>query len=108
MSLSINPDLPLLPDLPAGREIVLRLVKPVAELVIRGYWNVKVHGAEHVPTSGPVLLAANHIGYLDGPVLVAVNRRRSYVLAKKEIFAGILGQLLNQIGQIPINRAGVD
>ncbi len=108
LPLGISPDLPHLDDLPPVEEFFLRLAKPVAKLVMRSYWRIDVHGAEHVPAHGPVILAANHLGFLDGPVLVASNRRLSFVLAKRELFHGTLGRFLGRIGQIPIDRSGVD
>jgi 1-acyl-sn-glycerol-3-phosphate acyltransferase len=108
MTGQISPDLPHLGHLPPIKEIYLSIAKPVAALILHTYWRVSVHGAEHVPTQGPVILAANHIGFLDGPVLVAMTRRLSFVLAKRELFQGALGQFLGRVGQIPIDRSGVD
>ncbi len=33
------------------------------------WWDTRVWGAEHVPAEGPVIVASNHIGVVDGPVL---------------------------------------
>ena len=56
-------------------------------------WRVKVHGAWNVPGSGPVILAANHIGLLDGPALVALTRRLTFAMVKREAFTGAVGQV---------------
>jgi hypothetical protein len=66
----VSPDLPHTGDLPPGKESFLRLARPIARCVLRSYWRIKVHGSEHVPRTGPVILAANHLALLDGPVLV--------------------------------------
>ena len=70
MIAGVSPDLPHTHHLRMGKEWGLRVVRPIAALILRGYWRVRVHGSEHVPTTGPVILAANHIAMLDGPVVV--------------------------------------
>lgn len=104
----VSPDLPHTADLPVGKEWVLRAVKPVVALVLRLSWRVQVHGAEHVPRSGPVVLAANHLALLDGPVLIAMTERLTFAMAKHELFVGVLGRALSHVGQISINRTTVD
>ncbi|WP_051640391.1 1-acyl-sn-glycerol-3-phosphate acyltransferase [Cellulomonas sp. URHE0023] len=73
-------------------------------IMARVIWNTAVTGAANVPATGPVLLAANHTGVLDGPLLYGVAPRRSHVLVKEEIFRGPLAWLLNGSGQISVNR----
>ncbi len=104
----VSPDLPHTHDLPVGKEWGLRIAKPIAALILRVGWRVRIHGAEHVPTSGAVILAANHIGLLDGPVLVALTRRLTFAVAKHELFVGVLGRLLVHVGQISVNRRELD
>jgi 1-acyl-sn-glycerol-3-phosphate acyltransferase len=106
--IGVSPDLPHTVDLPPTREIGLRIVKPIVAIVLRNYWRVQVHGEEHVPDAGPVILAANHIGLLDGPVLVALTRRLTFAVAKHELFSGVLGRFLSHVGQISLNRRQID
>ena len=47
--------------------------------VIRRRFDVAEHGAENVPADGPVILAANHIGVADGPLLGLFGPRRVHV-----------------------------
>jgi len=104
----VSPDLPHTDHLPASSEWSLRMARAVTARVIRSWWRVQVHGQHHVPPSGPVILAANHIGVLDGPVLVAVTSRLTFAMAKHELFASRLGGVLAHLGQIPVNRRQVD
>lgn len=69
-----------------------------------GLWNTRVLGADRVPTDGPVLLAANHVGVADGPILAGASPRPAHVLIKAEMFAGVLGPVLRGMGQIPVDR----
>ena len=90
----VSPDLPHTDRLPAPKEWGLRLTRPLVRLGLRLSWRVTVHGAQHVPRSGPVILAANHIGILDGPALLALTRRLTFALVKREAFTGAVGQFL--------------
>ncbi len=67
-------------------------------------WSTEVVGAELVPVEGPVLLAANHTGVIDGPLLMAAAPRPSHVLVKAEAFRGPAGAVLRAAGQIPVDR----
>lgn len=85
-----------------------RVVRPLGRAILNVRWDVHVHGAEHVPTTGPVLLASNHIGALDGPLLVAVAPRMVHALVKHEMFDGRTGPLLRALGQIKVERHDID
>src|SRR4051812_21223557 len=45
-----------------------------------------VQGVEHIPLSGPVILAANHRDNLDGPLLLHVVPRTVHVAARADGF----------------------
>lgn len=67
-------------------------------------WSTHVTGADRVPRTGAVVLAANHVTALDGPVLVGTSPRPPHVLIKTEMFRGPLGTFLRAAGQIPVDR----
>jgi 1-acyl-sn-glycerol-3-phosphate acyltransferase len=104
----VSPDLPHTAHLPVSKELGLHLVKPVAAAVLRSYWKIRLHGEANVPPTGPAILASNHIGLLDGPVLVALTPRLTFALAKNELFTGVLGRFLAHVGQISLNRRAID
>ena len=60
--------------------LLLRGLRPVARTVLRRHWGVTVHQPEQVPPSGGVILAANHIGLVDGPLLTMFAPRPVHVL----------------------------
>ena len=100
-------------DLPASsdehpRTRLLAIMRPIAVRVMGRRWPVAVHGAEHVPSTGGVILAANHIGLLDGPLLAAYAPRPVHALTKREMFDGRLGGFLRGTGQIPLDRCATD
>lgn len=71
-------------------------------------WSIRVAGAEHIPATGPVILAPNHLGFIDGPLLFGVSPRPVHTLAKHEMFRGPVGWVLRTVGQIPVNREAPD
>jgi 1-acyl-sn-glycerol-3-phosphate acyltransferase len=83
-----------------------------AEAVLRPpialWFNWRFEGLEHVPTEGPVLIACNHISYLDplahAYMLLKAGRRPRF-LAKKELYGNALLRLaLQGMRQIPVER----
>lgn len=86
------------------RPPLLTVSRRVGRVVLRTLFQVTVEGAEHVPLTGPLLLAGNHVGALDGPLLVVLAPRPVRALAKAEFFARPGGRALAAIGQIPVHR----
>ncbi len=78
----------------------------VGRFLGRVVWRTRVLGAERVPRTGPVLLASNHLGVVDGPLVHGVAPRATHILVKEEMFTGPLGLVLRAAGQIPVDRDG--
>jgi 1-acyl-sn-glycerol-3-phosphate acyltransferase len=74
----------------------------------------KVEGLEHIPQSGAVILASNHLAVADSFYKPLVVRRRITFLAKAEYFTGtgIKGRFqrwfYTAAGQVPIDRTDAD
>ena len=68
-----------------------------------------VHGLEHIPPSGPFVMAANHESYLDGIILLAALPERGYSFAaKRELSQSLLPRLfLRSIGTDFVERSDV-
>ncbi|GAA2069572.1 hypothetical protein GCM10009821_02640 [Aeromicrobium halocynthiae] len=98
------------PDVPARPlpETGLRLLRPIASRIMARRWDIRERGAHHVPERGPVIFASNHIGWLDGPLLVGRAPRPAHALTKREAFEGALGVLLRLTGQIRVDREAND
>ncbi|MGV9276010.1 lysophospholipid acyltransferase family protein [Streptomyces griseosporeus] len=84
------------------------LLGPLLRLLFRP----RIEGLEHVPASGPAIVAGNHLSFSDHFLMPAVLRRRITFLAKREYFTGpgIKGRLIaaffRSAGQIPVDRSG--
>ncbi|SCG35970.1 1-acyl-sn-glycerol-3-phosphate acyltransferase [Micromonospora echinaurantiaca] len=84
------------------------VIAPLARLLYRPV----VEGRENVPRRGPVILAANHLSFIDSVVIPLVAPRPVAFLAKAEYFRrpGFKGWLtrtcLTGIDAIPVQRGG--
>jgi len=68
-----------------------------------------VQGLEHIPASGPFVMAVNHASYLDGLMLLAALRERGYSFAaKRELSQWLLPRLfLQSIGTDFVERTDI-
>ncbi|MFN2459572.1 MAG: lysophospholipid acyltransferase family protein [Candidatus Velthaea sp.] len=82
-----------------------RFAYTLSKLIFRIVWRYRASGAEHVPAGGPVIVAANHVSYLD-PVALGIGLPRALTyLAKKELFAiPLLGPIVRGCGAYPLDR----
>ncbi len=70
-------------------------------------WRMRAYGTEHVPKSGPVIVACNHVSYFDPPALGTASPRRIQYMAKQELFrVPVLGPLIRAVGAYPVDREG--
>ena len=73
-------------------------------------WRIHTEGIEHIPVTGPAVVATNHIGYLDFTFVGYAIRPRGRLLrflAKKEIFDHpVAGPLLRGMHHVPVDRFG--
>lgn len=77
---------------------------------LRAVYKPLVTGAEHLPHSGPVILAANHNSFADEFFIPIAARRQVFYFAKAEYFtaAGLRGKAMaaffRGMGQVPVER----
>lgn len=69
---------------------------------------ITVHGAEHLPTSGPAVIASNHIGFLDFTFIGYAARERGRLvrfMSKLSTFESRLsGRLMRAMRHVPVDR----
>ncbi len=86
--------------------------KSIISPLVRLGWRPRVTGLEHVPASGPVILASNHLSVVDSLLIPSMTPRQVYYLAKDEYFrgTGIKGAfwrtVMHGLNQIPVDRSG--
>lgn len=82
------------------------VIRPLLWVLLRP----RVTGRENVPLTGPVILASNHLSFIDSIVIPTVAPRRVALLAKSEYFTGrgISGWftrvLFTALGAHPVER----
>ena len=87
-------------------QLIRSLLVPVSRLAFRPV----VEGREHVPRHGPVILAVNHLSFLDSILVPLVAPRPVAFLAKAEYFtrSGLLGRLIGStllgLGAVAVPR----
>ncbi len=81
--------------------------KATVQLMARTLWRAQASGTQNVPLDGPLILACNHISYLDPPVMGCFCPRRISYMAKKELFSvPILGSVIRGLGAYAVDRDG--
>lgn len=83
-----------------------QVLSPTARLIYRPV----IEGRENIPRTGPVLLASNHLSFVDSIVIPLAAPRRVIFLAKSEYFTGhgLRGaakrSFFAALGAVPIER----
>jgi len=73
------------------------------------YFRFKVRGRENVPRRGPLIVASNHISYLDPPVIGAAVPRILHYMAKSELFRiPVFNGLIRFLNAYPVRRGKPD
>jgi 1-acyl-sn-glycerol-3-phosphate acyltransferase len=77
--------------------------------LLRLLFRLEAKNPEHVPSTGPVLLVANHSSLLDPPLVGCATRRQLSFLAKAELFGiPLFGTLIGWLNARPVRREGAD
>ena len=90
------------------------LVYWLARAVLQPFFHVWLRlsriGREHIPATGPAILASNHRSFLDPFVIAVMARRPIYFVAKKELFRihPVVSWLLSSLGAFAIDRGASD
>ncbi|MEV6286305.1 lysophospholipid acyltransferase family protein [Kribbella sp. NPDC051770] len=106
--LTRHQELPRTDDLPRLPYRLGGVMRHIVGAYLRHRYDLTVHHQERFPLTGPVLLAPNHLGLLDGPLLGATAPRMLHQLGKIEAFHGAQGKFLHLVGQIPVDRTTYD
>jgi 1-acyl-sn-glycerol-3-phosphate acyltransferase len=83
------------------------LIGPPLRLATR----MTVEGREHVPPTGPLIVASNHLSFIDSIVIPLASGRQVHFLGKAEYFqgAGLRGAVVRWFhstgGTIPVDRS---
>ena len=66
--------------------MIHRIISLIIRLIMYANGGLKVIGRDKIPLQGGVIVAPNHISYLDPPVIGAVLPRKATFMARKGLF----------------------
>lgn len=94
-----------------GREspFVYSFMRVVAAILLPLFARLRTVDIENVPAEGPVILAINHIHWLDIPLASFRIPRVTHYMAKIELFnVPVIGWLIRHLGAFPVRRGEGD
>jgi 1-acyl-sn-glycerol-3-phosphate acyltransferase len=93
---------------PAWRLFTVILFRPVLSVLIRNKWG----GQANIPKTGPVIIAPNHMSYLDwgtdAVFFYGAGRYPTFMIKASAFKVPFIGKMLYGCGQIPVNRGAKD
>jgi len=91
--------------------VLYRTLELTLAPALRAVYRPEITGLEHVPHTGPVIIAANHISFADEVFTPLAARRQVYYFAKAEYFTSpglrgrVMARFFNAMGHVPVARA---
>jgi 1-acyl-sn-glycerol-3-phosphate acyltransferase len=91
--------------------VLYRTLELTLAPALRMVYRPEITGVEHVPSAGPVIIAANHVSFADEIFTPLAARRQVFYFAKAEYFTtpGIRGRAMaaffRACGHVPVERA---
>lgn len=86
-----------------------RFLWGLAFIIFKLLFRIRIDGRENIPSHGGVILASNHLSYLDPIVLGLLTPRKMNYVAKEELFGNFLFRLLiEKLGAFPLKRGRMD
>ena len=84
-----------------------RRVRVVSRALFTIWFRWRRIGLEHIPSTGPVLLAANHVSFIDPPMIGSALDRSVSFLARDTLFdVPVVGTVIRKLNSVPVDRDG--
>ncbi|AIV37452.1 putative protein [Streptomyces sp. enrichment culture] len=87
-------------------------IKAVLGPIMRLMFRTRVEGVENIPGDGPVILAGNHLTFIDSVIMPLTCDRQVFFIGKDEYVTGkgLKGRLMawffTGVGMVPVDRDG--
>ncbi|MFH1239186.1 MAG: lysophospholipid acyltransferase family protein, partial [bacterium] len=73
------------------------------------FFRFKIEGKENIPADGPAIITANHVSFLDPPLMGAAAGRDLYFLARESLFKlWGFGWLISKVHAFPVKTRSLD
>ena len=91
-------------------KLLYKFAANLFKLYFKVYYKWEIRGLSNIPDKGKLIVMANHVTYLDPPIIGCIMlNRQVHFMAKEELFKyPVLGFLLKIIGQFPVKRGKPD
>jgi 1-acyl-sn-glycerol-3-phosphate acyltransferase len=90
--------------MPGRRTVPYRLLSFTIRTILVLNGGLSVRGIENIPSTGGVIVASNHISYIDPPLIGAILPRRAVFLARKGLFEIPVLKSFIRRNAIPVDR----
>lgn len=86
-----------------------RFARFLVAVITRSYTRMTIVGREHIPATGPFVLAPVHRSYVDTPIAGCLTTRRLRFMGKDSMWkVRWVGWVLSALGAIPVTRGTAD
>jgi 1-acyl-sn-glycerol-3-phosphate acyltransferase len=86
-----------------------RFFRAAVHVAWSAYFRPIVTGTQHVPTSGPYVIAPSHRSNVDFAFAIYVTRRKTFFMAKDSLWHNkALGGFIGSMGAFPVHRGAAD
>jgi 1-acyl-sn-glycerol-3-phosphate acyltransferase len=87
--------------------VIYEFAKVLLSPLLHVFFRIRVSGAENIPATGPVIIAANHQAFCDSLFIPLVVPRKVTFVAKADYFKSWKTRwFFRAMGQIPMERSG--
>ena len=92
-----------------GHPLTYAVIRKLTEFYLRLKGGLRIVGAENLPTTGGIILAPNHVSYLDPPAISIGLKRRMASMAKAELWKNkFFGKIMDGVAAFPVHRGASD
>jgi 1-acyl-sn-glycerol-3-phosphate acyltransferase len=75
----------------------------------KGFWRLKIRGAENLPATEPFVLAPVHRSFIDFSLTSSITKRRMRYMGKDSLWkVSLFGKFISALGAYPVHRGGAD
>ncbi len=75
----------------------------ICRILFKLLFQARAKGEENIPQRGPVLIASNHVSFLDPLAVGTATRRQLHYMARDDLFTiPLLGRLIKNLNSFPV------